>query len=108
MVRSFIVLLGLFMITSLDAQPGNHWDKPRSRAMKQESATIKYMVTSARPVRLKGADAKNQVRTGRLEGRTMEVVRSGRMRLKGPAAKNYQPRIRKSSPNIFRHSSRNE
>lgn len=108
MKRIIVTVFGMLMMAFTFAQTGNHLDKPRSKSMKQEEVRIKHVVTRAQPLQLKGPAAKHRLRRGPGDAKVVPVVRSARMSLKGPGAKNYRPQIKKSSPNIFRHSSRKE
>lgn len=110
MLRIYFIFLGLIISTLvLDAQPPHLRSKPRAKTQFRDSGAIRQVVTYANPVRLKGPSAKNQLRGLQAKtGKAIPVTRSARMWMKGPGAKNYQPRIQKSSPNIFRHSSRKE
>lgn len=110
MLRIYFIFFGLIIgAVVVDAQPPHVRAKPRAKTQFRDSGAIKQVVTYANPVQLKGPSAKNQLRGLQVRsGKAIPVTRSARMWMKGPGAKNYQPNIQKSNPNIFRHSSRKE
>ena len=56
------------------------------------------------PLTMKGPQAKNSYHRPIRPGEpTIRLTTSQRMRLKGPDAKNYQPRVQKSFANVFRN-----
>ncbi|MCB0686708.1 MAG: hypothetical protein KDC53_09285 [Saprospiraceae bacterium] len=108
MKRLLFVFVGVMAFLVVSAQPANVQSKPRAKS-KVERSVFKHAVTRVNPAPRKGPSAKNYIKRGQvIAGRTSPVVTSARMSLKGPGAKNYQPRIKRSGPDIFRHSSRNE
>ena len=109
MKKLLFVLLLLAPFLIVDAQSPSSRSKPRAKFSKTETRQIRQVVTRVNPKVLKGPAAKNQIRTGQVSlEKSLPVTFNARLRLKGPGAKNYLPQIKKSNPNIFRHSSRNE
>ncbi len=110
MKKVILILASLWIAHGIQAQNNNGLKGPQAKnyqVLKEFKSTP--VVTRNKPLDLKGPAAKNYQRRGLSKGvSTTPVITSPRMSLKGPGAKNYQPRIKKSSPNIFRHSNRNE
>ncbi len=110
MKKVILILASLWIAHGIHAQNSSGLKGPQAKnyqVLKEYKSTP--VVTRNQPLDFKGPAAKNYTRRGVSKGvSTTSVITSPRMSLKGPAAKNYQPRIKKTSPNIFRHSNRNE
>jgi hypothetical protein len=110
-MRMLLIVFGFFLIVSgAHAQRSVPLKGPQAKnyhPLKAERGS--QIVARAVPLKLKGPKAKNSYHREIKRGEAyINVTSSPRMRLKGPSAKNYQPRIQKSFANVFRNRNSEE
>jgi hypothetical protein len=109
-MRMLLVLFGFLIAFGAHAQRSLPLKGPQAKnyhPLKAERGS--KVVARAMPLATKGPQAKNSYHRPIKPGEaTIRLTTSQRMRLKGPDAKNYRPRVKKSFANVFRNRSSEE
>lgn len=106
MKKIIFIVFSMLVCFSVSAQSVYPLKGPQAKNFRGSKAMKNLVVTRTVPLELKGPDAKHHLRQGIRSGEAhTRVTTSSRMWLKGPGAKNYQPRIQKFNPNVFRKRS---
>lgn len=109
-MRMPLILFGFLIAFGAHAQGSLQLKGPQAKnyhPLKAERGS--KVVARALPHTTKGPQAKNSYhRTIRPGEATIHLTTSPRMKLKGPDAKNYRPRVKKSFANVFRNRSSEE